>query len=156
MMGEELNIDDQEVLDKFEKIDWIRLGMDDARTFGLGVTFYREALDAHLRVQSNAKETTYGFVGMSAIIIVCSLLHLGMGAMLSAIVVLKSMSLAYAWFRERAAAGAVKVQLESLKDDLSKLEAKFPAPGLETDEMTFEDDNDDEDLIETEPPPPLV
>ena len=147
MIGEELNIEDQEVLEKFEKIDWIRLGMDDARTFGLGVTFYREALDAHTRLQSNARENMFVFLGMIVILIVCSLMKLGLGAILVAIVSLKCLSLAYAWIRERAAAGAVKVQLESLKDDLSSLEAKFPAPHF----VEF----DDEDDVPTDPAPPL-
>ena len=145
MMGEELNIDDQEVLEKFEKIDWIRLGMDDARAFGLGVTFYREALDAHLRLQSNARENTFVFMGMLVILVVCSLLKLGLGAIIAAIVCLKCLSLAYAWFRERAAAGAVRIQLESLKEDLTELQAKFPAP------PPFEFDED----VPTDPAPPL-
>lgn len=146
MMGEELNIEDQEVLEKFENIDWVRLGMEDAGAFGLGVTFYREALDVHLRLQSNARENTFVFLGIIVILVVCSLMKLGMGAILAAIVSLKCLSLVYAWFRERAAAGAVKVQLDSLKDNLTQLEAKFPVPHF---------DDEDEDDVPTDPASPL-
>lgn len=122
-----IDVNNKEISDKLDGLDWPKMNVNEATQLGLQITFYGEANSVKSNTKQNVVESMCLFSCLGFIFLVGSMIGIGLGAMLVSVTTLLFLKLIYDFTKFKLASHAEQTQLGILHDDIETMSKKYQA-----------------------------